>query len=228
MSVFNWSLSAGSTPLRVAVATTVSLLAAAFIGAWATQSQVDLFSLVPQLDDPLQPIPEEDIISENNVFTFHLTFYTAWATFLATLPAFCLVWFRNSIAQAGRYWLAFWTTGFFAMIIHLIIAIGMLYGWDWQHVLNNTVRVTIPIPDLVLTAWWGWDVSLAWRMKHERPNWVRIQRIAIHVLLLFVFLMGFIKEGELILSRAIGVGAVVALILAVVLGVMTMRKKTSA
>ena len=55
-----------------------------------------------------------------------------------------------------------------------------------------------------------------------------LRRIAIHVLLLFVFLMGFIKEGELILSRAIGVGAVVALILAVVLGVMTMRKKTSA
>ena len=157
--------------------------------------------------------------------TMRISFALVSAISLLTLPAFCTVWFIRRSATAAGYRLAFWTIGLVAMLIHLFMAIGVLFEWNWSHVLFETTRVTIPIPDLVLTLWWGFDVALGWWLLHERKAWIRIQRILVHVALLVVFLIGFIKEGDIALSR--GIGILLALCVVVSLVIWWMRKRRS-
>ena len=52
---------------------------------------------------------------------------------------------------------------------------------------------------------------------NERAKWVRLQRIVLHVALLAVFLMGFIKEGETALSQGIGVLSALAVVASLVM-----------
>ena len=201
--------------LALAAVCGIVLIGAAFLAAFFTASDQDLFSLAPMHAD--DPIPELDIFAPDQLFQFHATFYTVWATMLLTLPAFCTVWFIKRSMTAAGYWLAFWTVGLLAMLIHLYMAIGVLFEWSWPHVLRETTRVSIPIPDLVLTLWWGIDVALGWCSLHERRKSVHIQRILVHLALLFVFLMGFIKEGEIGLSRGIGVLAALSVAVSLVI-----------
>jgi len=90
-----------------------------------------------------------------------------------------------------------------------------IYEWNWQHILVETVRVTIPIPDLVLTIWWIFDVLLGWILLHSRGFFLHAQRLLLHIALIVIFLIGFIREGEILLSKFIGVVSAVLIIAAI-------------
>jgi len=190
------------------------LVAGAFLVALFTQHNVSIFALTPLTPSGVT-VPALDIIPTEKVYAFHVTIYTIWATIALSLPAFCLVWFVRGSQMAGRYWLAFWTVGLIAMLIHQFLAMGILFEWNWQHILVETVRVTIPIPDLVLTIWWIFDVLLGWILLHSRGFFLHAQRLLLHIALIVIFLIGFIREGEILLSKFIGVVSAVLIIAAI-------------
>ena len=130
-------------PLLLAAVSCVVLIAGAFLAAALTASDTGLFALAPEgIQDPRG----RDVIPADRTYVFHATFYTVWATMLLSLPAFCTVWFTRRSDTAAGYWLAFWTAGLVGMLVHLYMAIGVLFEWDWQHTLSTTQRVTIPVP----------------------------------------------------------------------------------
>src|SRR5262249_45170183 len=81
----------------------------------------------------------------------------------------------------------------------------LLFGWDFEAILNSKIGhdpnpekvVCNPIPDLVLTAWWGVDVLLAW-FAPATPRWARLERGAIA---LFTFVAFF---GATVLAAKAG------------------------
>lgn len=201
------------------------LLLSCFIAAYFTHSNESIFALTPKVADGTT-IPVFDIIVSNKLFAFHATIYTIWATMLICLPAFCTVWFIRSSSTAGAYWLSFWTMGLIAMLVHMYLAMGVLFEWNWQHILKETVRVTTPVPDLVLIVWWTIDVILGWLLLHSRGYLLHGQRIFLHFALLVIFLFGFIREGEILISKGIGIVSALAVGVALVAGLTRRSRET--
>ncbi len=201
------------------------LIGVAYLAAWFTQHNADLFSLVPIVRNGAS-IPDADKIPVSKTFAFHATIYTIWVTIILCLPAFSSVWFVRRSRQASVVWLAFWTMGLFAMLIHQYMAMGILFEWNWQHILHDTVRVTIPIPDLVLTVWWMIDVALGWVFLKYSNTLIHAQRLLLHSLLLVIFLIGFIREGESVLSQIIGIVAAICVLIAIGFGVKRITNDT--
>ncbi len=214
-----------SAKLGLAVAAGVILIGGSFAAAWHTQQSLSLFSLSPVVADGVA-IPPLDVISTQKIYAFHVTIYTIWATMLLCLPAFCTVWFVRNSRVAGEYWLAFWTVGLVAMLVHLYMAMGVLFEWNWRHILEDTVRVTIPKPDLILTAWWVIDVMLGWCFLHSKRILIHTQRVLLHAALLIIFLIGFIREGEILMSKIIGAASGLTVLAAIVFGLVFYRARS--
>jgi len=212
--------------LGLAVTAGVILIGGSFIAAGHTQHIEMFFSLSPTVSNEVA-IPSLDVISHEKKYFFHATIFTIWATMFLCLPAFCTVWFARKYRTANNYWLAFWTVGLIAMLVHLYLAMGVLFEWNWQHILEDTVRVTIPIPDLILTVWWIIDVFLGWSLLHSRSILIHTQRTLLHFALLVIFLIGFIREGEILLSKVIGVASGLVVVFAVLLGFMFYRSSAN-
>ncbi|MDP2679137.1 MAG: hypothetical protein Q8O85_10505 [Rhodoferax sp.] len=191
--------------LLMALLCLVLLTGGAFVAAWLTQEQAT-FSLLPPggTSADMQPGQRLDL---------HRTFFTVWAALILVTPALCLFPFRDSSAQAGRYWLAFWTVALLAFLVHFYWAVGVIFGYDWGRI-SHTARVSAPILDTVFTVWWVADVLLAWCYRHD-AWWIRTQRVLVHLLAFVLFFMGAAKEGELVTSRALGIAMAVAVLLAV-------------
>lgn len=209
-------------PFIIAAVSLVLLVTAAFLAAQLTQNQ-DLFSLIPEA----ATAPD---IAEAERLNFHLTFFTAWTSLILTIPALCTVWFRRGSKVAAAYWIAFWTAGFIAYLLHFYWAVVIIFGGDWQSVMNSP-RVSAPVLDMVLTVWWGIDVVLAWLiwskliLSEVQPGQiakllgrlVAIQSILIHLLTLVVFIAASLLEGELLLSRLLGVVMAIPVIISLVI-----------
>lgn len=146
-----------------------------------------------------------DTFSTEKDFALHATFYSIWVTMLLSLPAFCLLWYIKKSPKAGAYWLAFWTISFFAMLVHLYFSMGLLFEWDWTHILKNTERVSSKGFGLFAVFWWGFDALLGWCLLHSRGRILHTQRIAIHLIIVVLLLAGFISKGELLTSKLIGI-----------------------
>lgn len=213
----------------LAVAAGALFVGGSFFAAGYTQHLETLFAVSPSVPTGKQ-VPQLDVIPETKVYAFHATIFTIWATMLLCLPAFCLVLFVRRHQKAEAYWLSFWTVGLVAMLVHLYLAMGVLFEWNWQHILEDTVRVTIPKPDLVLAVWWTVDVALGWALRNSKSILVHGQRTLLHVALLIIFLIGFIREGEILVSKLIGVGSAVAVLVSVLMGVVyfSQKQRTSA
>jgi hypothetical protein len=73
--------------------------------------------------------------------------------------------------------------------------------------------VSAPRLDTVFAVWWVVDVLLAWFHRSD-ALWVRAQRLLVHLLAFVLFFMGAAREGELLLSRAIGYAMAAAVLVA--------------
>lgn len=191
------------TALRVALCCLAVLLLAAFVGAWWSR-EWSLFSLTP----PGSTVAD---IAVTQRFDLHITFFTIWAALLLVMPALALLPWRGVSTRAGSWWLAFWTVGLVAFLVHFRWAVWVIFGGDWERILH-TPRVSAPVLDTVFAVWWCVDVVLAWLWRSEAV-WVRVQRGLVHVLAFVLFFMGAAREGELLLSHLLGwtLGVVVAL-----------------
>ncbi len=85
--------------------------------------------------------------------------------------------------------------------MHFYWSAGVLFDWNFQEILHSKIGVNPdpekvvcnPIPDLILTIWWGvdvllvWlDVGLAWSVR-ATPRWLRIERGAVTLATFIVF-----------------------------------------
>jgi hypothetical protein len=182
----------------------VLLSLAALLAAWLTRDQA-IFSLLPPGGAAPDMRPEQR-------FDLHVTFVTVWATIALVTPALCLFPFSRGSAVAWRYWLAFWTVSLLAFAIHFYWAVVLVFGNDWSRILD-TPRVSAPRLDTVFAVWWVVDVLLAWFHRSD-ALWVRAQRLLVHLLAFVLFFMGAAREGELLLSRAIGYAMAAAVLVA--------------
>ena len=129
-------------------------------------------------------------------------FATAWAAMLMTMPAFCAFWFRQDSKAAMNRWLSFWSVGFAVFLVHFVQATFIFFDNDWSKILNSEL-VTLPRLDTFVTLWWAVDVALAWSGIAEGRA-IRIQRMALHLILLSLFLLGSLKEGSYTASFVAG------------------------
>lgn len=192
--------------LLIAIICLVLVLGGAFLAASLTQG-TDIFRLVPLPPDNTAP----NIFQEAQRLDLHRTFFTAWAALILVTPALCTSLFRRSSESAARYWLAFWTVSFIAFLVHFYWAVFVMFGDDWNRILQAKGRVSEPIPDTIVTVWWGLDVLLAWLTVSERL-WIRIERALIHLLVFVLFFLGSAKEGERTESKALGIAMGVAVL----------------
>lgn len=197
----------GPRALSAAAIALVLTLAAAFLAAWFTR-ELPIFSLQPPDGGAADILPGQRL-------DLHRTFFTIWAALVLVAPALCLFPFRHRSAFAAEWWLAFWTASLLAFAVHFYWAVVVVFGNDWQRILN-TARVSAPRLDTVFAVWWVVDVLLAWLLRSE-ALWVRAQRWGVHLLAFVLFFMGAGREGELPASRALGWALAVAVALSLVL-----------
>ncbi|MFO6421414.1 hypothetical protein ACLBKS_14540 [Hylemonella sp. W303a] len=194
----------------------VLLSLAALLAAWLTRDHA-IFSLLP----PGGTVPD---MRPEQRFDLHATFFTIWVTIFLVTPALCLFPFIRGSALAWRYWRAFWTVSMLAFAVHFYWAVVLVFGNDWSRILN-TPRVSAPRLDTVFAVWWVLDVLLAWFLRSD-ALWVRAQRLLVHLLAFILFFMGAAREGELLLSRAIGYAMAAAVLVAVLLWLWRLRPGT--
>ncbi|GLS15849.1 hypothetical protein [Hydrogenophaga electricum] len=202
-----WVLALGGASLLAVFA------AAAWTRGWA------LFSLLPPgggVADVL-PTQREDL---------HRTFFTIWASLLLAAPALALLPLASRSAVAARVWRICWTASLLVFAVHFYWAVVVIFGNDWQRVLN-TPRVSAPRLDTVFALWWCVDVLLAWTV---RPGalWVRVQRAGVHLLAFVLFFMEAAREGELPVSRALGWGFTAVVVLGLVAWAWRLRRPAGA
>lgn len=209
--------------MTLAVVCLVLLLGGVFLAASSTQNQ-DFFTLRPPGGK------EADVFTEAQRLNLHRTFFTAWAALILVTPALCTFLFRRDSASAARYWLAFWTVGFVAFLVHFCWAVCVLFDGEWSRILQAHVRVSAPRLDTVVTAWWGLDVLLAWLVQSER-GWIRIQRVVVHLAVFVLFFLGSAIQGEhngqhgkTIWSVALGTAMGVAVLTSVLFWLVRLKK----
>jgi len=196
--------------MLIAIVCLALALGGAFLAASYAEG-AEFFKLVQRPPNNTEP----NIFLEAQRLDLHRTFFTAWAALILVTPALCAFLFRRSSETAARFWLAFWTVSFIAFLVHFYWAVSVMFDNDWGRILKAHGRVSAPVPDTIVTVWWGLDVLLAWLLKSERL-WVRIERALIHLAVFVLFVLGSAKEGERTESQVLGVamGVVVLLSLA--------------
>lgn len=145
---------------------------------------------------------------------FYRTVYTIWATAVLVTPALCAFALPGDSPVKSNVWLLFWTFSFIVYIVHLLYAVLGVYhgsfrefidGQGWFPALNN----------VVFTAWWTFDLALAWFYRSEQ-DWVWKQRVAAHIYIggTFVLATVVLKHGFI---NVIGVTMTLALLVCLVI-----------
>jgi hypothetical protein len=158
------------------------------------------------------PAPHSDL--------YYRIVLSIWVTTLLVTVAFCFYALRRAGAPSN-YWVVFWTFSYLGYLVHFYWSAGILFGWDLQAILHSSIGVNSdpekvvcnPIPDFVLTVWWGVDVPLAWAIWRGTPRWLQIERGAVTLFALVAFFGATVlaaKAGPVI--RVLGVSMAVSVL----------------
>lgn len=156
-----------------------------------------------------------DIFEEAQRPLLTSTFLSAWLTILLLTSALCFYCFSHSLKYAFRWWLVFWSASLFVFLIHVGLATD-LFGRNWHAILYSSRLTLHPYASIAITLIWIFDVAFAWTdiLFHiGNRHWlglVRIERLILHVMLFTLFLIASVKEGELLLSKVLGIVMVLA------------------
>jgi hypothetical protein len=137
---------------------------------------------------------------------------TVWVATALLTVALCFYALRRP-SGPSNYWVLFWTFSYFAYLLHFYWSAGVLFEWNFAEILHSKIGtspnpekvVCNPIPDLILTAWWGIDVVLAWLVL-SNPRWLRLERGAVSLFTLVAFFGATVlaaKAGPIV--RVLGV-----------------------
>ena len=125
-------------------------------------------------------------VASGHSVDYYRTIFTFWVTLALLAPALGFYLFTRTGAL-NSYWRAFWTVSFLALLAHIGWAVLGLFHGDSVAIFHSREGETAnpekvidqPILSILLTAWWGIDVLLAWLPCCEWPL-VRLQRGALH------------------------------------------------
>lgn len=177
-------------------------LALAFFAAWWSR-EWEVFSLFP-------PGASMADLAREQRQDLHTAFFTVWAALVVVAPALALLPWRRQSSEFAAWWLASWTVALMVFLVHFCWAVWVVFDGDWQRILH-TPRVSAPVLDTVFAVWWCVDVGVAWFWRSE-AQWVRVQRVLVHVLAFILFFMGAAREGELVMSHVLGWGLALAVL----------------
>lgn len=112
---------------------------------------------------------------------------SARATMILFTAAIALYALPDEWPQRRNYWLLLWTFTFAAYLIHLYFSLFLLFHGSISSIftIQGTLLATT---NLIITAWWIFDVTLAWFSELEW-SWIRFERTGLHVLLLITFFL---------------------------------------
>ncbi len=171
----------------------------AIVAAWRLQAS-GLLSLSPPPSDAM-PTPGPDVTAGDALGLYQSAF-TAWVALVLLIPAYTAFWFRNGSGLAWTVWLSCWSIGAVAYLVHLAVSMFGFFGGDFGW-MTSTTRVSAFWPGMVIAIWWPLDAVLA-LTRGEKAGWIRVQRIAIHLIALILFVGGSAVKGELLTVRVIG------------------------
>ena len=187
----------------------VLVLFAALVGAahlaaeWRARKDAELKAALEARGAEAWKGQQGELPAPHTVVYYRIVF-TIWVATLLLTVALCFYALGRPGAPSN-YWVLFWTFSYLAYLLHFYWSVGALFGWDLAEVLHSKIGtnpdpekvVCNPIPDLVLTAWWGLDVLLAWFVLAS-PRWLRAER---GVVGLFAFVAFF---GATVLAAKAG------------------------
>ncbi len=146
---------------------------------------------------------QEGEIPPTHTVVYYRVIFTIWVATLLVTVALCFYALRRP-GGPSNYWVQFWTFSYAAYLLHFYWAAGVLFGWNFAEILGSPLGVNQdlekvvcnPVPDLILTVWWGLDVILAWfgppnfrgpDAKRDLPGWLLIERGALSLFTLTAF-----------------------------------------
>jgi hypothetical protein len=142
--------------------------------------------------------------------------YTIWVAIIFMIPALWLQLSRASGPRALAYWQLCWSAAWAAYMVHFYFTVGVVFHGSLREVYAAQGPL-IATSNLLDTAWWTFDVGLAWLMTAER-RWISVQRVAAHTYIAMTFFVSavVIKHGVV---KALGIAMTAAAASAIVLGV---------
>jgi len=140
-----------------------------------------------------QPLPVFPAAEQPHTAVYYRILFTIWVTVLLLIPAFAFYIMRRP-SVTSNYWLLFWTFSYLAYLCHFYWAVFGLFEGDFREILssprganpNSEKVVCNPIPDFVLTVWWGVDVLLAWFITYNN-RFIQWQRGILQVVAFVMF-----------------------------------------
>jgi Animal haem peroxidase len=213
----------------------VFLLFAALIGLahgaaeFRARKDADLADALRARGDAVWKGQQGEFPAPHSVVYYRIVF-TIWVSTVLLTVALCFYALRRP-APPSNYWVLFWTFSYLAYLVHFYWSAGVLFDWNFAEILHSKIGVNPdpekvvcnPIPDLILTVWWGLDVVLAWFVLSS-PRWLRIER---GLVTLFTFVAFFgatvlaAKAGPAI--RVLGILMVVCVLLAYALRIVVRK-----
>jgi hypothetical protein len=191
------------------------LMALAHLGAeasrWQDEKRENQWLEKVAANQPVGPRPVAHTV------IYYRIIFTIWATILLLTPALCFYVLRRP-SVTSSYWLLFWTFSYLAYLTHFYWATE-LFHWDqFQQIFSAKEGmqadpekvVEHPIPDLILTVWWGIDVILAWIITYN-PRLVQIQRGVLQLVTFIMFVGASVLASKAeIVARLLGITMVLA------------------
>lgn len=152
-----------------------------------------------------------------DALTYYRAVYTIWLTIAFMIPALALYFWPGDSERKTNYWLLCWTFGFLAYLVHFYYTVGEVFHWSLREVYAKQ-GVLIATSNLLDTAWWGFDLVLAWFVP-SRAKWIRVQRTLAHLYIPATFFVSavLIKTGVvrwlgILMTAALVVGLLVRLV----------------
>jgi hypothetical protein len=134
---------------------------------------------------------------------------TVDATMILLAVAIVTYFLRYHGPHYAALWLPFYTVTFLAFVVHLWFAIfGPLDG-SIVKIFHSPSLVSHPGPDLVVAAWWGVDVLLAW-FGPLTEFLVRAERAMLQIVLVAAFFAATREDKVSLLGQALGVVVLIA------------------
>jgi hypothetical protein len=142
--------------------------------------------------------------------------YTIWTTILFMIPALWLQLSGATAHGARAYWRLCWTAGLLAYGVHFYFTVGVIFHGSLREV-YAAQKPIIATSNLLDSAWWTFDVVLAWSVRSER-RWISLQRLAVHLYVAATFFVsavlikhGVVKGLGVVMTAATVAGGVVGL-----------------
>lgn len=134
------------------------------------------------LDDPAA----RDVPPGTLCITLYRAILCIWLSVLLLIPAVSLYVARGNSAALQHYALLFWTCSWLAYLAHFWFTAFVIFGGvagTFEH-----MRPAIAGTNFALTAWWTFDVIIAWCVSQQHL-WVRVERAGAHVFVFGVYVV---------------------------------------